>query len=279
MRAGGLLMMHAAGMTPPPLSPFRSDLLQGQVALVTGGATGLGLEIATVLGAHGARIAICSRKEDNLRAAVEKLTSGGVEAIYGICDVRRPEEVKAVLDAVLAQFGRLDIVVNNAAGNFPVPITGMSPNAFKAVVDIDLLGTFNVSKLAYEAWLRDHGGAVVNVTAAIQYRGMAMQAHVTAAKAGIDALSRTCAIEWGADGVRVNVVAPGGMAGTEGMRRFEGLGRTGAKNPLRRIGTSTEVANAVLFMASEASSYVTGAIVVVDGGGWLSAGDERSAGN
>ena len=155
----------------------------------------------------------------------------------------------------------------------------MSPNAFKAVVDIDLLGTFNVSKLAYEAWLRDHGGAVVNVTAAIQYRGMAMQAHVTAAKAGIDALSRTCAIEWGADGVRVNVVAPGGMAGTEGMRRFEGLGRTGAKNPLRRIGTSTEVANAVLFMASEASSYVTGAIVVVDGGGWLSAGDERSAGN
>lgn len=119
-------MMHAAGMTTSPLSPFRPDLLQGHVALVTGGATGLGLEIATVLGAHGARVAICSRKEDNLRAAVEKLTAGGAEAMYGVCDVRRPEEVKAVIDAVLARFGRIDIVVNNAAGNFPVPITGMS---------------------------------------------------------------------------------------------------------------------------------------------------------
>jgi NAD(P)-dependent dehydrogenase (short-subunit alcohol dehydrogenase family) len=190
-------------------SPFRADLLQGKVALVTGGATGLGLEIARLLGNHGARLAICSRKEANLQAAVAELRHEGIEANYGVCDVRRPDEVTAVVEEVLRTFGQLDIVVNNAAGNFPVPISDLSANGFKAVVDIDLLGTFNVSKAAYDLWLRDHGGSVVNISAAIQYRGMALQAHVVSAKAGVDALSRACAIEWGPDGVRVNVVAPG----------------------------------------------------------------------
>lgn len=166
-------------------SNFRDDLLDGRVALVTGGATGLGLEVASVLGAHGAKVAI------------------------------------------------------------------------------------HVSNAAHEAWLRDNGGAIVNISAAIQYRGMAMQAHVTAAKAGVDALSRTCAIEWGPDGVRVNVVAPGGMAGTEGVARFEAAGVTGGNNPLGRIGSRREVAECVLFLASDAASYVTGATLVVDGGGWL----------
>jgi peroxisomal 2,4-dienoyl-CoA reductase len=176
-------------------SPFRADLLQGKVALVTGGATGLGLETARVLGSHGARVAICSRKEANLQAAVAALRQEGIEASYGVCDVRRHDEVTAVIEEVLRTFGELDVVVNNAAGNFPVPISDLSPNGFKAVVDIDLFGTFNVSKAAYELWLRDHGGAVVNISAAIQYRGMALQAHVVSAKAGIDALSRACAIE------------------------------------------------------------------------------------
>ncbi|MCV7101777.1 SDR family oxidoreductase [Mycobacterium palustre] len=253
-------------------SPFRADLLEGRVALVTGGATGLGLEIARVLGAHGARVAICSRKEANLQAAVGALREAGIEAMYGVCDVRRHDEVTAVVERVLQAFGRLDVVVNNAAGNFPVPIADLSPNGFKAVVDIDLLGTFNVSKAAHELWLRDHGGAVVNVSAAIQYRGMALQAHVVSAKAGIDALTRSCAIEWGPDGVRVNVVAPGAMSGTEGVRRIAGddQHRT-ARNPLRRPGSTTEVAQAVLFLASDAASYVTGATLVVDGGGWLTA--------
>ena len=253
-------------------SPFRVDLLQGKVALVTGGATGLGLEIARVLGSHGARVAICSRKEANLQAAVEVLRQAGIEAIYGICDVRRHDEVAAVVEEALREFGQLDIVVNNAAGNFPVPIGDLSPNGFKAVVDIDLMGTFNVSKAAYDLWLRDHGGAVVNISAAIQYRGMARQAHVVSAKAGVDALTRASAIEWGADGIRVNVVAPGGMAGTEGVKRIAGDDehRT-AQNPLKRPGSTTEVAEAVLFLASDAASYVTGATLVVDGGGWLTA--------
>lgn len=251
-------------------SPFRADLLQGKVALVTGGATGLGLEVARVLGSHGARVAICSRKEANLQAAVAALQADGIEAVYGVCDVRRHEEVTGVVEDALRTFGGLDVVVNNAAGNFPVPIDGLSPNGFKAVVDIDLLGTFNVSKAAYELWLRDHGGSVVNVSAAIQYRGMALQAHVVSAKAGVDALTRASAIEWGPHGVRVNVVAPGAMSGTEGVKRIAGddQHRT-IQNPLRRPGSTTEVARAVLFLASDAASYVTGATLVVDGGGWL----------
>ena len=240
------------------------------MALVTGGATGLGLEIARLIGGHGARVAICSRKEANLEAAVAALRQAGIEAIYGVCDVRRHDEVTAVVEDVLRTFGQLDVVINNAAGNFPVPISDLSPNGFKAVVDIDLLGTFNVSKAAFDLWLRDHGGAVVNISAAIQYRGMARQAHVVSAKAGVDALSRTCAIEWGPHGVRVNVVAPGAMSGTEGVKRIAGDDQhRSMQNPLRRPGSTTEVAETVLFLASGAASYVTGATLVVDGGGWL----------
>jgi NAD(P)-dependent dehydrogenase (short-subunit alcohol dehydrogenase family) len=255
-------------------SPFRSDLLEGRVALVTGGATGLGLETCRVLGRHGARVALCSRKESNLAHAVASLREDGIDAMYRVCDVRQADAVGAVVESVLARYARLDALVNNAAGNFPAPIANLSPNGFKAVVDIDLLGTFNVSKAAYERWMRDHGGAIVNVTAATQYRGMAQQSHVVSAKAAIDAFTRTCAIEWGADGVRVNVVAPGGMSGTEGVKRIAGgdEGSRSAQNPLQRLGTTTEIAQAILFLASDAASYITGAILVVDGGGWLTAG-------
>ncbi len=252
-------------------SPFRADVLHGKVALVTGGATGLGLEIARVLGDHGARVAICSRKEANLQAAVAAFCGRRALRPATECATSAaPDEVMVVVEDVLRTFGQLDIVVNNAAGNFPASVGDLSPNGFKAVVDIDLLGTFNVSKAAYDLWLRDHGGAVVNISAAIQYRGMALQAHVVSAKAGVDALSRTCAIEWGPHGVRVNVVAPGAMSGTEGVKRIAGddQHRT-TQNPLRRPGSTTEVAEAVLFLASDAASYVTGATLVVDGGGWL----------
>jgi len=239
---------------------------------VTGGATGIGKEICRVLGAHGAKVAMASRKRENLEAAVEELAAEGIDAEFAVCDVRDAQAVRAAVDQILDSRHRLDIVVNNAAGNFPAPMSKISPNGFKAVVDIDLLGTFNVSKAAYDLWLRDHGGSVVNISAAIQYRGMALQAHVVSAKAGVDAFSRACAIEWGPDGVRVNVVAPGAMSGTEGVRRIAGdVQHLAIQNPLRRSGSTTEVAEAVLYLASDAASYVTGAVLVVDGGGWLTA--------
>lgn len=256
-----------------PVSPFRSDLMAGRVAIVTGGATGLGADVSRVFCEHGGAVVICSRKEENLAATAGQLGDEGFDCRYVVCDVRVPEQVEAVVESTLGWHERLDVVVNNAAGNFPVMIDDLSYNGFKTVVDIDLLGTYNMSKAAYEGWLRDNGGAIVNVTAAIQYTGMAYQAHVASAKAGIDALTRTCALEWGPRGIRTNVMAPGGMAGTEGMRRFEGLSSgPSSTNPLRRIGHVREMSHAVLYLASDAASYVNGELLVVDGGGWLSKG-------
>lgn len=251
------------------MTVFRDDILAGRVALVTGGATGLGLEIAHTLAAHGARVVICSRKEDNLKAAVAELTAAGAEARHGVCDVRDLTQVQRVVADTIEAYGRLDIVVNNAAGNFPAPLTGLSSNGFKAVVDIDLIGTFHVSRAAYDAWLGEHGGSIVNISATIQYAGMALQAHVSSAKAGVDALTRTCAIEWGPAGVRVNTVSPGGMTGTEGLARVTAVRGGGTRSPLGRVGERSEVANAVLFLVSDAASYITGATLAVDGGSSL----------
>jgi peroxisomal 2,4-dienoyl-CoA reductase len=254
-------------------SHFRPDLLAGRTALVTGGATGLGFAITRMFAAHGANVVICSRKEDNLRAACDTLAADGLDVSYVVCDVRRPDEVEATIATTLERSGRLDIVVNNAAGNFPSPIARLSPNGFRTVVDIDLMGTFNVMRAAHAAWMAEHGGSIVNISAAIQYVGTALQAHVASAKAGVDALSRTAAVEWGPQGVRVNVMAPGGMLQTEGVARITPLSSGGpAANPMRRYAHVDEMANAVLFLASDAASYVTGATLVVDGGGWLDSG-------
>ncbi len=202
------------------MSPFVPDLFAGQVAFVTGGATGIGKEICRVLGQHGARIAIASRKQEVLDAAADELRGEGIEVWVDSCDVRDSAAVARVVGGIVEHHGRLDIVVNNAAGNFPVPIANLSPNGFKAVVDIDLLGTFNVSKAAFDAWLHEHGGNVVNITAPFEMKGAALQAHVAAAKAGVDSFTRTCAVEWGPYGIRVNAIAPGAIADTEGVRRF-----------------------------------------------------------
>ena len=190
-------------------SSFRHDLLAGQVAFVTGGATGIGKEICRVLGRHGARIAMLSRKEARLKAAVEELQGEGIEAHHEVGDVREPDAVAAAVRGILARFGRIDILVNNAAGNFPAPMTQISPNGFRSVVAIDLLGTYNVSRAVFDAWQREHGGNIVNISAPFELKGVALQAHVAAAKAGVDSLTRSCAVEWGPYGIRVNAVAPG----------------------------------------------------------------------
>ena len=142
------------------------------MALVTGGATGIGKEICRVLGSHGARVTLASRKQENLEAAVEELRAEGVDATFGVCDVRDAEAVRGVVDALVTERGRLDIVINDAAGNFPAPMSKISPNGFKAVVDIDLLGTYNVTRCAFDAWLAEHGGSIVNISAPFQQRGV-----------------------------------------------------------------------------------------------------------
>ncbi|MBW1687538.1 MAG: SDR family oxidoreductase [Deltaproteobacteria bacterium] len=153
--------------------------------------------------------------------------------------------------------------------HFPAPISGISYNGFKAIVDIDLRGTYNVTKAAFEAYLKEHGGHIINISAPFQNLGVSLQAHVAAAKAGVDALTRSCAVEFGPYGIRVNAVAPGGMADTEGLARFaeatKEIGGEGT-NPLGYLGTKQDIANAVLFLASDAASYVTGQVFAVDGG-------------
>jgi NAD(P)-dependent dehydrogenase (short-subunit alcohol dehydrogenase family) len=257
----------------PLESCFAPDLLAGRSALVTGGATGIGKEICRVLGQHGARVAMVSRKEENLRAACDELGAEGIDARWFRADVRDAEAVAEVVAGCVEAFGRLDIVVNNAAGNFPVPISGLSPNGFKAVVDIDLLGTYNVTKAAFEAWLKEHGGHIVNISAPFEMKGASLQAHVAAAKAGVDSLTRTCAVEFGPYGIRVNAVAPGHISGTEGVRRFAAA--TGsdtsdehrANNPLGVSGHGQDIAYTVLFLCSPAGRFISGQVIAVDGGG------------
>ncbi|MDA8046277.1 MAG: SDR family oxidoreductase [Actinomycetota bacterium] len=252
------------------MSVFVPDVLAGQVALVTGGATGIGKEICRVLGRHGARIAITSRRQEVLDAAALQLREEGIDVHVESCDVRDAVGVERVVAGVVERYERLDIVVNNAAGNFPAPISGISPNGFKAVVDIDLLGTFNVTKAAFEKWLQQHGGSVVNITAPFEGMGAAFQSHVAAAKAGVDSFTRTCAVEWGRYGIRVNGVAPGRIGGTEGVRRFAEAvpGSQGRRpNPLGLTGHGSDIAYMVLYLCSSAARLVSGQVICVDGAG------------
>lgn len=261
--------MQDPTVTEPP-SCFAPGLLDGHVALVTGGATGIGKEICRVFGAHGARIAMASRKQENLEAAADELRAEGIDVSIGVCDVREADAVRAVIDQVVGDRGGLDIVVNNAAGNFPAPMSKISPNGFKAVVDIDLLGTYNVTRAAFDAWLKDHGGTIVNISAPFEQRGVVYQAHVAAAKSGVDSLTRTCAVEWGPYGIRVNAIAPGSMSGTEGVRRFANS-VPGASdrptNPLGLQGHGSDIGYLALFLCSPAARFVSGQVIAVDGAG------------
>ncbi|MCP4037634.1 MAG: SDR family oxidoreductase [bacterium] len=249
------------------MSVFHQDLLASKVALVTGGATGIGKEIARTLGRHGARVCIASRKRENLEAATQQLCDEGIDCIFVQCDVREGDQVEALVEEIGRRLGPLDIVINNAAGNFPAPISGISYNGFRAVVDIDLRGTYNVTKAAFEQHLKTRGGHIINITAPFQNMGVSLQAHVAAAKSGVDSLTRTAAVEFGPYGIRVNAIAPGATADTEGMDRFAEVD-TGASSPcpLGYVGAKQDIANMVLFLTSDAASYVTGQVIAVDGG-------------
>ncbi|PYQ96233.1 MAG: dehydrogenase [Acidobacteria bacterium] len=250
---------------------FQSDLLKGHVALVTGGGTGICRGIALAFAAHGCDVAITSRRLEHLEPAVAELRATGRRAIAAAADVRDPAAVEGVISSTIAELGRLDIVVNGAAGNFVCRAENLSPNGFGAVVDIDLKGTFHVTRAALPH-LKAHGGSVLNISATLPYLGTMGQSHAAAAKAGIDSLTRTLACEWGPYGIRVNGIAPGPVEGTEGVRRLTSeQSRDAAIRdcPLGRMATIDDVANAALYLCSNAASFVNGVTLVVDGGLWL----------
>lgn len=254
-------------------SIFRDRLLDGKVAFVTGGGSGIGQRIAERFAEHGAKVMLAGRKQDKLDAAAAGIAVAGGIAGTAAVDVRDYAGVDAALKRTHDEFGPVDIVLNAAAGNFPAPVLGMSANGFKSVIDIDLLGTFNTCRASYE-YLRKPGASILSISASHAHIPVAYQSHVCAAKAGIDILMKVLAVEWGPAGVRVNCITPGPTDETEGMRRLspteESRKQVAQAIPLRRYGTKDELADLALFLCTSAASYITGAIYVCDGGQSLS---------
>lgn len=236
---------------------------------VAGGTSGINFGIAQGFARAGARVSVLSRSQDKVDAAVTQLRGLGPDAAGFAADVRDYTATEAALRDAHERFGAIDVLVSGAAGNFPAPALGMSANAFKSVVDIDLLGTFNVLRAAFE-FLRKPGAAVINISAPQALLPMELQMHVCAAKAGVDMITRVGALEWGPAGVRVNSIVPGPIAGTEGMKRLAptpSLAQIVSDSvPLRRFGDASEIADACLWLASPMAAYVTGAVIPVDGG-------------
>lgn len=258
-------------MTQPASSIFAHGLFEGQVALITGGGTGIGLATARELSYLGARVAICSRKQDNVDAGLAALRDvGPEEPLGGIVDVREPGTCERMVSDVLSRWGRLDVLVNNAGGQFPCPAQQLSYNGFDAVVRNNLSGLFNMTRAAaVGAMIPAKRGRIVNVIADIA-RGFPGMVHTGAARAGVENLTKTLAVEWANLGIRVNACAPGVIrsSGTTqyGEETLE-LGRRAT--PLKRLGTVEEVARLIVFLASDQNDYITGSTYYIDGGGSL----------
>ena len=264
---------------------FRDGLLDGQVGIITGGATGIGFGISSTLAQLGMHVVLASRKPEHLQPAVDAIVAAGGKASAVPVDVRDQERVQAMAKEVHAAHGRIDLLVNNAAGNFYAPSETLSANAWKSVIEIDLYGTFFCTQAVFPYMKAQGGGRVVSTSMTLHYRGWPLMAHATAAKAGVDALTRTLAVEWADHGIRINAIAPGPIP-TEGVRKaftpppgapvpdlfsvekaMESYARSAI--PLKRWGTPDDIGQMVAYLASPAGDWITGSIFVIDGGEWL----------
>jgi citronellol/citronellal dehydrogenase len=258
--------------TPPADSQriFAPGIFEGRIAIVTGGGSGIGLATAMELARLGARVAICGRTEAKLEAAKEPIASasGREDAVRAFpCDIREPDQVEAMVRGVIEAFGRIDVLINNAGGQFPSPAQHISPNGFLAVVRNNLVGTFHVCREVANRWMiPQRGGRIINIIANI-YRGFPGMAHTGAARAGVENLTMSLAIEWAQFGILVNAVAPG-VIRSSGTAQYppQLLERAISQIPLKRAGTCEETAAAIVFLASPAAQFITGATLRLDGG-------------
>jgi len=241
----------------------------GKTVVVIGGTSGINRGIAEAFARHGAQLAVCSRRQEKVDDTVRALTALGARAVGFTADVREFDQLDAGLARAHEQLGDFDVVVSGAAGNFPALAKDLSPNGFRSVVDIDLRGTFHAMKAIYPR-LRKPGASVINISAPQAALPMKAQSHVCAAKAGVDMITRTLALEWGAQGIRINSVMPGPIDQTEGMARLApdefARQKVAESVPLGRMGLAVDVANVCLFLASELAGFVTGAVIPADGG-------------
>lgn len=253
------------------LSVWKPDLFKGKVVFVTGGAGTIcrvQTEAMVLLGADAVILGRNVAKTEKAAQEIAQLRDGSNVLGLGNVDVRNIQSLADAVATTVSKLGRIDYVIAGAAGNFLADFNHLSSNAFKSVISIDLLGSFNTVKACFDQ-LRKNKGAVIFVSATLHYYGVPFQAHVGAAKAGVDALSNALAVELGPLGIRCNCIAPGGIEGTEGMSRLMPESEQGAKRvPLARWGTTRDIAEATVYLFSPAASYVTGTIQIVDGGFW-----------
>ncbi len=260
---------------------FGERILEGKVAYVAGGTRGFNLAIAKRYAEHGAKVVVMSRNEDRCGKAAQEIKEMGGEALGLAADARDFDRIRETMEETVNTFGKLDIVVAAQAGNFYAPAIGMSSNAYQSVIDIDLVGTFNVFRASWE-FLNRPGASLLAITAPEAVRPLPFQSHVCAAKAGVNQLLKCLAVEWGPGGVRVNGLSPGPVEGSWGMDNVIAKDQAMIDQitnavPLKRWGTNDDIADAALFLASDSASYINGTILDVDGGVTIAApGSEHS---
>jgi len=262
---------------------FKNAILKDQVAIITGGGTGLGREIAKQYAHHGAKIVICSRNLAHLKTGAADIEKTGAPVMTYQLDVREPEQIKAFTKAVLAKFGRIDTLVNNAAGNFIYPAAKLPLRGWKSVIDIVLNGSFYCSQIIGQEMIAQQRGQILNILATYAWTGGPGTIHSAAAKAGVLAMTRTLAVEWAQYNIRVNAIAPGPFD-TEGAKTRlwpskEIENAITNEIPLKRFAHTKEVAQAALYLSSPYAAYVTGECLTIDGGAWLGKGIGRMVEN